>query len=236
MKNQSLLILAGMPFDAAFTLIEKFKEKPFVLFIGRTKPNSLQKTKIDKFIQFDLSNPPLNFINNLNKLDDSFISVKFVFYASHQIGRKKLIDQSVDEIYNQLNVGLTSCIFLTKAILEKYSKIPGSIVFLGSEAGRFGGKNISIYAALKGALSSLVMGLAREIGPEGKRINLVSPSIINTKTLSKFFNEEDLLNMQKTIPLGRIGQVSDLVSLIYWLLSDESNFISGACIPITGGR
>ena len=36
--------------------------------------------------------------------------------------------------------------------------------------------------------------------------------------------------------VGRIGQVSDLVSLIYWLLSDESNFISGACIPITGGR
>lgn len=236
MKNQDLLILAGMPFDVAFPLIEKFKEKPFVLSIGRTKPNLLENEVVNKFIEHDFSNPPLNFIDSLNKLNTNFNSVRFVFYASHQIGRKKLVEQSVDEIYNQLNVGLTSCIFLTKAILEKYSKIPGSIVLLGSEAGKFGGKNISVYAALKGALSSLVLGLAREIGSERKRINLVSPSIIRTKTLTKFFDDQELLNMKKSIPLERIGQTSDLVSLIYWLLSDESSFISGASIPITGGR
>ena len=236
MKNQNLLILAGMPFNVALPLMQKFKEKPFVLCIGRTKPDLLQKEVVNKFIEHDLSNPPSNFIDSLNKLNTNFSSVSFVFYASHQVGRKKLVNQSVEEIYKQLNVGLTSCIFLTKAILEKYSKIPGSIVFLGSEAGRFGGKNISVYAALKGALSSLVMGLAREIGPERKRINLISPSIIKTKTLTKFYNDQELLNMEKTIPLERIGQTKDLVSLIYWLLSDESSFISGACIPITGGR
>ena len=79
----------------------------------------------------------------------------------------------------------------------------------------------------KGGLLSFVKGVAKEIGVSKKRINIISPSIIKTKTLENLYSSDDIQRMEKTIPLGVCGEIDDLVSAIFWLLSKESNLLPG---------
>ena len=235
MIKKKLLLLAGMPINCVSKLCSRFKTKPYTVLIGRNSGEG-ELTYIDEFIKYDFRDDPSYLESCINNLPRDFSSVDFVYYPSFQVGRKELVHQSKQEIDTQLAVGLTSCIFLTRAILKKYSSSPGSFVIMGSEAAKFGGREISVYAAVKGGLVSFVKGLAKEIARNNKRINLISPSIIVTNTLKALYGESQINELKKTIPLGRLGNVNDLVSLIHWLLSDEASFITGSVIPLTGGR
>ena len=111
----------------------------------------------------------------------------------------------------------------------------GSIVNVSSQAGQFGGNQISPYAASKAAVNIFTVGLAREVGPEGIRVNAVSPGVINT-------GQVDLLDqnaknaLKESIPLGKIGEPDDVSKIIHWLLSQQSSYVTGVIIPVAGGR
>lgn len=111
----------------------------------------------------------------------------------------------------------------------------GNIVNVSSEAAKFGGNRISHYAASKAAINAFTIGFAREAAAYNIRVNTVSPGVIDTE-MHHNSSPERIANLLKSLPMGRMGQADEVAELIGWLLSDQSAYVSGAVIPITGSR
>ncbi|MHB1947014.1 MAG: 3-oxoacyl-ACP reductase FabG [Gammaproteobacteria bacterium] len=111
----------------------------------------------------------------------------------------------------------------------------GSIVTITSEAARFGGTQITHYAASKAALNTMTIGFAREVAADNIRVNAVSPGVIDTD-IHAGASPERITTLLNSIPMKRMGTTQEVAKLIVWLLSDAASYVSGAIIPITGSR
>lgn len=109
----------------------------------------------------------------------------------------------------------------------------GAIVNISSQSARFGGFQLTPYAASKAAIDAFTVGLAREVAPAGLRVNGVSPGIIDTQGY-RMKPGETLQDFG--IPMGRKGQPMEVAEAVVWLLSDQASYVSGAVLPIAGGR
>ena len=113
----------------------------------------------------------------------------------------------------------------------------GSIVNISSRAAELGGANEWIqYAASKGALDSLTIGAAKELGPRSIRVNAVSPGLIQTDLHARSGLPNRLEKLLPGVPMGRVGSAEEVAQTVLWLASDEASYISGAIVPISGGR
>lgn len=113
----------------------------------------------------------------------------------------------------------------------------GAIVNLSSRASDIGGANEFVhYAASKGAIDSFTIGAARELGPRGIRVNAVNPGMIETAIHAKAGDAGRTIRAIPVIPLGRVGTAEEVAKVILWLLSDEAAYVTGALVPIGGGR
>lgn len=111
----------------------------------------------------------------------------------------------------------------------------GVIVNVSSMAAVLGGAGEYVhYAATKGAIESLTIGLSRELAGEGIRVNAVRPGVIDTELHSVEAGRVERLG--KTVPIGRAGQASEVAEAILWLLSDAASYVTGAILPVSGGR
>lgn len=125
-----------------------------------------------------------------------------------------------------------------KRMSTKLNGRGGSIVNLSSVAARLGAPGEYIdYAASKGAIDSMTIGLAKEVADEGIRVNAVRPGIIYTGIHSKGGDSGRVERLEKThIPLQRGGQPEEVANMILWLLSEEASYVTGAIFDVTGGR
>ena len=113
----------------------------------------------------------------------------------------------------------------------------GSIVNVSSSAARLGGANEYVdYAASKGALDTLTIGLAKECGPLGVRVNAVRPGLIDTEIHASGGQPGRAERLGVSTPLGRAGQAEEVAEAIVWLLSDAASYVNGALFDVTGGR
>jgi NAD(P)-dependent dehydrogenase (short-subunit alcohol dehydrogenase family) len=113
----------------------------------------------------------------------------------------------------------------------------GAIVNISSRAAELGGAHEWIqYAASKGALDSLTIGAAKELGPRGIRVNAVSPGLIQTELHARSGLPNRLEKLLPGVPMGRVGSAEEVAQAVLWLASDEASYISGAIVPISGGR
>ena len=124
-----------------------------------------------------------------------------------------------------------------KRMSYKHGGTGGNIVNVSSAASRLGsGGEYVDYAASKGAIDTLTIGLATEVAEEGIRVNCVRPGFIYTD-IHKDGGEPDRINRIKhQLPLQRGGRAEEVAAAIFWLLSDESNYTTGAFIEVSGGR
>ncbi len=119
----------------------------------------------------------------------------------------------------------------------KYGGAGGAIVNVSSAASRLGSAGEYVdYAASKGAIDSLTIGLAREVAGEGIRVNAVRPAFIYTDIHASGGEPERVKRVQKSIPMKRGGQPEEVASAILWLLSDEASYATGTFIDLAGGK
>ena len=113
----------------------------------------------------------------------------------------------------------------------------GAVVNVSSRAAELGGAGHWVhYAATKGAVDSFTIGAARELGPRGIRVNAVSPGLINTGVHAKTVMHERMEQLIPTVPLQRAGTAEEVAKVILWLLSEEAAYVTGAVVPVSGGR
>ncbi len=113
----------------------------------------------------------------------------------------------------------------------------GGIVNLSSVAAKLGSPNLFVdYATSKGAIDTLTIGLSKELGPEGIRVNAVRPGIIETDIHASAGEPDRAARLGPTVPLRRAGTAMEVAESIIWLLSDASSYVNGALIDVAGGR
>lgn len=111
----------------------------------------------------------------------------------------------------------------------------GTIVNISSEAGRFGGNRLSAYAAAKAGVNTFTIAAARELAPEGIRVNAVSPGVIDTEQHAGQ-PAERILGLVESIPMKRMGRAAEVAQAVLWLLSEEASYVTGSLLSVTGGR
>jgi NAD(P)-dependent dehydrogenase (short-subunit alcohol dehydrogenase family) len=113
----------------------------------------------------------------------------------------------------------------------------GAIVNVSSMASRLGSPGEYVdYAASKGAVDTLTIGLAREIATEGIRVNGVRPGVIYTDIHTSGGEPDRVERVKESIPMKRGGRAAEVAYAILWLLSDEAAYSTGAIIDVSGGR
>lgn len=119
-------------------------------------------------------------------------------------------------------------------ISTKHGGKGGGIVLVSSVAATIGGANEFVcYAASKGAIDTMTVGLAREVAGEGIRVNAVSPGLIDTDIQP----EGRIAKFGPTVPIGRAGTAEEVAEAIVYLLSEEAAaYVTGANLGVTGGR
>jgi NAD(P)-dependent dehydrogenase (short-subunit alcohol dehydrogenase family) len=131
-------------------------------------------------------------------------------------------------------------IALREAVLRMATDLGGkggAIVNVSSRASGLGGGGEWVhYAASKGAVDTLTIGAAKELAGRGIRVNAVNPGLIDTEIHAKAGMNDRLERMGPTVPLGRAGTAEEVAKVILWLLSEEASYVTGALIPVSGGR
>jgi NAD(P)-dependent dehydrogenase (short-subunit alcohol dehydrogenase family) len=113
----------------------------------------------------------------------------------------------------------------------------GAIVNVSSGAARHGSPSEYIdYAASKGAIDTMTIGLAKEVAEEGIRVNAVRPGFIYTGLHAKGGEPARVDRVKSLVPMQRGGQPEEVAAAILWLLSTEASYITGAILDVTGGR
>jgi 3-oxoacyl-[acyl-carrier protein] reductase len=155
--------------------------------------------------------------------------------AGGMVARKTLDDMDVDFFDEVMTLNLKSAFLVTKAAKPLMGE-GSAIVNVSSLAGRDGGgPGASIYATAKGALMTLTRAWAKEMGPQGIRVNAVCPGLIGTSFHDIFSKPEGRLATAGNTPLRREGRPEEVAEAIAFLASDASGFLTGVNMDINGG-
>ena len=113
----------------------------------------------------------------------------------------------------------------------------GAIVNVSSAASRIGGADEYVdYAAAKGAIDTLTLGLSKEVAADGIRVNAVRPGVIKTEIHASGGEPGRVDRVKAVVPMRRGGEAGEVAAAILWLLSEEASYTTGAILDVTGGR
>jgi len=146
-----------------------------------------------------------------------------------------LMRMTEEQWLSVIETNLTSIYRVTKSIVKDMMKArEGRIVNIGSIVGMMGNAGQSNYSASKSGLLGFTKSLARELSSRNINVNSISPGFIDTD-MTKALTSDQIDNLSKNIPLGRIAESSEVSSVVSFLLSDDSSYITGENINVNGG-
>jgi NAD(P)-dependent dehydrogenase (short-subunit alcohol dehydrogenase family) len=157
-------------------------------------------------------------------------------------GKASRLDAApTDEIRRTIDLNVTGAILAAREAIRRISPRHGgqggTIVNLSSAAVWLGAPGDFVwYAASKGAIDSLTLGLAKELGPEGIRVNAVAPGLIETDIHATAGLGGRIERLAPQVPLQRGGTADEVAEVILFLMSDAARYVSGAVYNVTGGR
>jgi len=152
------------------------------------------------------------------------------------------VDQMDAERLNRiLSVNVTGAFLCAReAILRMSTKHGGKggvIVNMSSAAARLGAPNEFVdYAATKGAMDTFTIGLSKEVGPEGIRVNAIRPGLIETEIHASAGDAGRVDRFKDGVPMKRSGSASEVAEATVWLLTEGASYVSGSLLDVTGGR
>lgn len=150
------------------------------------------------------------------------------------VKRISIADMTLEHWNQVMELNATSFFLAVNAVIPHLNE-GSSIVSIASQAGRDGGgPGAAVYAASKGAMTTLTRGLAKELGPK-TRVNALCPGMIDTDFHNLFSKPEVRTHVANITPLKREGTSEEVANLAVFLASDEASFITGANVDINGG-
>jgi 3-oxoacyl-[acyl-carrier protein] reductase len=141
-----------------------------------------------------------------------------------------------DEWRRVLSIDLDAVFYCAKAVLPSMlAKGSGRIINIASISGKEGNPNMPAYSTAKAGVIGFTKALGKEVATKGVYVNCITPAVIETELL-KQLTTEAVNYMVAKIPMGRVGQPSEVAALVAWLASDECSFTTGAVFDLSGGR
>jgi len=158
--------------------------------------------------------------------------------AGSLVERQRLAQITEDRWDDIMNLNLKSAMLFSQMVAPSMiERKHGAIINLVSIAGRNGGgPGATAYATAKGALITMTKGMARELAPQGVRVNAVSPGVIDTPFHEVFSTPEMIKGFVAGIPMGRTGTSVECATVIAFLASDAASYIAGETIEVNGGQ
>ena len=151
------------------------------------------------------------------------------------------LDTTPDQWETIIGVNLRGTLNLHHVVLPGMrDRGRGSVVNIGSDAGRVGSSMEAVYSACKGGIIAFTKSVARELARTGVRLNVVCPGPTDTPLLAKFIDAGEsgakvLEAMKRAVPMKRIGRPEDLPGIVAFLASEDADYITGQVISVSGG-
>ena len=149
-----------------------------------------------------------------------------------------LIETKIDDFDYVMSLNVKSVINLTKHVVTKMldNNIQGSIINVSSQMGHVGGPNRTTYCSTKFAIEGFTKSLSIELAPKGIRVNSICPTFIKTPMTEPFLKDDKLKDQViSMIPIGRLGEIEDLMGPFVFLASDASSLMTGSSLLVDGG-
>lgn len=192
-------------------------------------------------IQGDVASEP-DVVRLFQAVDEKLGQVNVLVNNAGIVDRgARLESMSAERIQRMLAVNVLGSFLCAREAVKRMSKrnggAGGAIVNLSSIAATLGAPGEYVdYAAAKGAIDTFTVGLAKEVGADGIRVNCVRPGVIRTEIHLASGDPARVDRIGSAAPLERAGEADEVARTILWLASDEASYISGALLDVSGGR
>ncbi|TRC96368.1 SDR family oxidoreductase [Mesorhizobium sp. WSM4303] len=155
--------------------------------------------------------------------------------------KARVDEMSAERVERMMRINVTGSFLCAREAVKRMSTRHGgkggAIVNISSAAARLGAPGEYVdYAASKGAIDTMTVGLAREVVSEGIRVNAVSPGITETEIHASGGQPDRVARMQDMLPMKRAGTADEVAHAVLYLLSDEASYTTGAILNVSGGR
>ncbi len=146
-------------------------------------------------------------------------------------------DVTAEHFHKQFNLNVLGLLLASKQAAKAFGERGGTIINISSVVSTYALPQASVYCGTKGAVDAITKSLAKELGPKRIRVNSINPGMVETEgaTTSGITESDFRKQIEATTPLGRIGQPNDIATAAVFLASDDSSWITGESIFISGG-
>lgn len=242
MLKGKVAVVTGGTRGIGFATVKKFLENEAKVVLLGSKQETVEKA-IKELKQINSSYEVIGFYPDLSskeEMDEVFKKVKEIYghidilINNAGISSKTKIEDYTDEEYEKItNLNIKSVFNCSKEVIPYLKETKGVILNTSSMVSIYGQPSGVMYPTTKFAVNGITKSLARELAPQGIRVNAVAPGIINTDMVAKL-PKEMIEPLIKTIPFGRIGEPEDIANAFLFLSSNLSSYITGVILSVDG--